>query len=1626
MGKTTEIAIAAKTATGNIKSGFTKLRNSSTWGRRRQDDKSALVMRLVRDLAKTEFKHLETYTKMEHGAHDPKTLKEQFASLPKDAKDMVIPLQAGQDISHHRFGSIWSSNGITKAEFADDPEFLEILVRLLTWDDNPDLQLKALQIIEELVATLEDVDIKAKVVHSRRTLTALSVLLAHDDNPEFQVRSASILKYLAEGDHKTKRRLVDHPGVLHELVVSFNRDDNPPLQQTTGWALSSLASGDEHIKFKIVQKFGLKGLKTLLEDKTDPDLQLNAVSAWRNLITDTDTIKTEMVRYMYWQDLDNLTMGKQSQNAAEGEAYQGLGAFLQDLEDEVQIRQEVCVKDDDKEKDNGIPMFIKEGLHSLGPRLQGVLRPGQLFKKMKSVKIHPEPEFDFNSSDDKNPNEGPEAELPIQPLPLEVLLMSKPKDLQDKDRRQLRKALRDLCDLTQAPLPAETLSSIIKHPEALMGLVSLQANPSLRRLAGSALRSLAANDQEIKAKLICLLVSLTGYVNRLQESAIWGLGSLAAGNDGIKAEIVNFPGALESTVALLSEDTKYRLRGPAAVVLRNLAAGCSKIKATICELPGVLNLLVHSLKDNWVTPLKEKNDEAADDSYLEKMKVPTTDLVSRFQGNTALALGNLACGDDTLTIKARIVNHPGALTALVLALTKYWNPVVQQNAAFAIGNLASGDTNGKMKEIILNHPGVLVGLTLALTKDKNPILQQKAAFALSNLANGDRQMKARITDHPGALEALVDSLTKSTNPALQKNAARTLGILATGDNNLTKSKIASHPGALEGLVLASLNHDNIGMRRNLEWTSRSLANNGDEQTMAKTNIFLDLSKMFSLQGTRAGTVTPKSAFSSTFSFPPKSNFRYRLGDEDESWTEDQEWQDYMKFGYLYKIDTPSPLLNLEPKTGDHNSPPSAPQRIDTVTKAGTDHTPPASDAPNFHEKSHFLRMLLRSLPKDADAFHEGPILKRKAIRNLCDHLATPSMYQVYSALTDGEIVDHPGVLDGLGVVLTEDANPHLQRMAGLSLKILATRGSWRTKTKISDNPPTLVGLVTALTKTKNPYLQEAASTTLASLVEIGALKAEVDNHIKAMLGLVGFLTRKDHPSWRITASKVQGIFASGNDEAQVKILDYLTLLLGPVSSLASKDNLYFKQVLSNIVVRLARSGGVETVAKIVDSHPWVLKRLLDSLRSGTALYLYGNQSGAPSDDPNKRVEAASGLSNLASGGVEIKAKLVNNPRVITELVLALSNYDNCTSLHEKAAEGLTNLAAGDNETKARIVDHPGALEAIVVPLTKKIQNRKQNSALCLCYLAAGTNDTKAKIVARPSALDGLVQSMMEAERPSLRWHASLALMKLADGDGQTKTKLVNHNGVLERVLYTLKDDKNPSLQRHASRALMKLADGDTETKAKIVHHFGILDGIVKALADTTNMSLQRHASRVLVKLAQGNEETKAKILDNGGLVERLVKSLSEDKNPHLQENAALALGKMTVGEMELKKRLRETEGLMEGLLCLLDKKESPSPRKWAAVVCALTLLDPVRENETSQNARQAFCRGCANFTLGLYEEALKDLHAAEQLQQRNPLKDLDSLCQMLSRCRRKVRNEESLADFSEVVGDMFEIYIHND
>lgn len=453
----------------------------------------------------------------------------------------------------------------------------------------------------------------------------------------------------------------------------------------------------------------------------------------------------------------------------------------------------------------------RKGCHSLLPWRW----PARLFSKGKVAAFPVERSHELLTNDHQN-------------LPLEALLAKAVEGNQDP--RQQREALQRFCDRTQVALVSQLVAAALlaqPNPEALKGLVSLLASPSLRELAKLVLKNLADNDQAITAAIVGLLVSLTAYSNPLRESSQWGLCSLAADSDGIKAEIVNQPGALKALVALMSKDADYCIRGIAARAFRNLAAaGDGQIAATICACRGAVHGLVSSLS---------VEEETIEQSWKTNFEL---------QKNAALALGHLACHR---MMTAMIVTHPGTLAGLVNALTNLWSPGLQENAAFALGNLAGGDP--KTKATIVRHPGALLGLTLALTKDgkRSPALLQHAAFTVGNLAEGDELTKAAIVDHPLTLHSLMVSLRENVNPALQKNAARAVGILATGGSE-TKSKIVNRQGVIEGLEVSSRNHDNIGMRRHLKWASRNLGDNDDLGTMAKTRQCEELWKAFSLRG----------------------------------------------------------------------------------------------------------------------------------------------------------------------------------------------------------------------------------------------------------------------------------------------------------------------------------------------------------------------------------------------------------------------------------------------------------------------------------------------------------------------------------------------------------------------------------------------------------------------------------------------------------------------------------------------------------------------------------------------------------------------------------------------------------
>ncbi|CAM6090714.1 unnamed protein product [Calypogeia fissa] len=781
----------------------------------------------------------------------PKVLQElllSLPSLPKENNGKMVTFVT-QDLSNGARDADCASGDdiVTHANFLDHfPEVLNMLVMLLTRDDNPAWQLRALQALEGLLAT-SDANMKAKIVHCPGALTGLLVLLASDNNRDFQVRSALIIRLLATGDIETKAKISSHPGVLHGLVVSLTKDSNPSLQQNTARALSFLALGENDNVCKVLLKYVLKGTTTPLENEFDSDdLLLDCLDSSENLVAGGGLIKAKRTRdvltNVHVQDMRLRIQRMQMEMPSLGEVLESFDTFFQDFEEtlikqeeEIQVRDQTTTIDIDIADDTGKAYPRCVGCYSLRP----LLWLSRLFGKRKVAAVL-EIKLDDASSHERSLGRRPEVQVRNRPLPLDTLSTLLSQVFQAKELPQQRKALRALCDRTQAPLDTKAVPFLAENPaKALKGLVNLLASPFLRGLARLALKNLVAFDREIAATTVGLLFSLMAEPNPLQEGAVWGLGSLAADSDGVKAEIVNEPGALKCLVGLLKTDTNYTVRGTTAMVLRNLAAGDGTMKAIICNYPGALDALVCSL--------------TVDGEIIEL----SWNINFELQNNAALALGYLASGR---RMKSMIVDHPGALAGLVTALTNLWSPALQQNAAFALGNLAGGD--GLTKAIILDYPGLLLGLTFALKKDRNrsPALQQHAAFALGNLAGGFEHAKTKILDHPLVLQFVMASLNETSNPALQVNAARALGILgACGDRESdTKSKIVNNKGVREGLMLSSLNHDNLGMRRHLKWASKNLGAIKDVENMGNTKVFNDLWKSFSTPGASPPRTPPQS------------------------------------------------------------------------------------------------------------------------------------------------------------------------------------------------------------------------------------------------------------------------------------------------------------------------------------------------------------------------------------------------------------------------------------------------------------------------------------------------------------------------------------------------------------------------------------------------------------------------------------------------------------------------------------------------------------------------------------------------------------------------------------------------
>lgn len=239
--------------------------------------------------------HGEAEIKME-SVKVPKALQQLLLSLPtlpKENNGGVLCTFGTQSVSSDPTNTQRSSNGLKNSNFVEYfPEVLEVLVMLFTRDDNPDWQLRALQALEDLVAT-PDAKIKAKIVDCAGALTGLLVLLANDNNHGFQARSAVIIKHLASGNCETKATISDHPGALHGLVVSLSKDSNPSLQQNAAWALGILAVGKYNCNSKIVLKSVLKGIMSTLEHETHSDDLLETLAS-RSLVTGggvTDDLK---------------------------------------------------------------------------------------------------------------------------------------------------------------------------------------------------------------------------------------------------------------------------------------------------------------------------------------------------------------------------------------------------------------------------------------------------------------------------------------------------------------------------------------------------------------------------------------------------------------------------------------------------------------------------------------------------------------------------------------------------------------------------------------------------------------------------------------------------------------------------------------------------------------------------------------------------------------------------------------------------------------------------------------------------------------------------------------------------------------------------------------------------------------------------------------------------------------------------------------------------------------------------------------------------------------------------------------------------------------------------------------
>ncbi|CAM6100481.1 unnamed protein product [Calypogeia fissa] len=1336
-------------------------------------------------------------------------------------------------------------------------DILEYSVGRLCGDYNRDLKLPALEALENLAST-SNVNIKSRIVDQTGSLTGLLLLLADDNNPGLQTHSARIIRHLAGGDHKTKMKLVWHPGALHGLVDSFSKEANPSLRQETVWALSLLAAGDSiEIKFKIVAaRFVLKGLITLLEDKSDPDLHSKAMSAWRNLEAGGSRIRPWMVLSVLEYDVVNF--GRQwvlKEIPPEGDCFHGLGSYLLDLEEEEEERGERSegAMGDGKQGGEGNPIgpmkagkkrdvdmeagSLEDGDHKddsigccsfyyeiLGSGQRGLWPPS--WTSGKKVAPLPQPNAE-NATDCVTPSKRLKGDGANHRFPLEVYLKSLYKDLESKDHRQLQKTLQDLCDVTRAPVDAKTASYIAEHPdEGLMDLVSIFASPSLRGLAGLALKNLAANDKGIKVTIVGLLISLISIRNRQQESAAWGLGYLATGSDGVKDEIVCQLGALKSLAAILGQDhTNCSLPALISVLFRNLAAaGDCKLKAKVFQLPGVVDWLVSSLNEGLndlsldeSQVLNEQVEKALtvygfaafkedEDGNITKLlnqrdeELPRPVVLSPIlQQNAALALGNLAGGDQQT--KAKIVDHPRALMGLVLALGKVAYPVLQQNASFALANMAAAE--GQQKAKLIGHPGILEGLLQALKRYHYPILQQNAAFALGCFACGDERIRSKIVDHPGALEALLLSLNQKSNPALQKNVAWMLCILASSKDESTKLKIVNHPEALEGLMICAVSLDNVGMRRYLSWAFANLTDAGNVRSIEKTRLCHHLWNVFSNPVWR----NPAKPFYSSKGLQLYERLRATL----------EESEDYVRFGYTSQVQqkTISPHEKLL-EFFDCN--------ISSEFQGW--------DLNNFLDKTHDLWItVLISLLGDIKPFQNGGILQRHDIRDLCDYITSyqhiPRALLHHRLLPCSYIADYPKLLDQLGIVLSEDFNPHLQEKAGFTLYILASEDSRGNNAviKMVDNKAVMEGLAHCLTRDANPLLQETTVKILGLLASLDNLKVATQPGI--VPGLVMIMTKDHLPSGQTDAYKVLRSLTHSQKcdcEAAEKIVTQLTLLLNAGNSIG------FQYSAFSILMHLAWRSGGAIATKIIQLHPWIVDSIVHTLRSGLGLHFLENDLMGM--DP--RLIPASILENLAAGdNVQTRIKLASHLGVIRELMNDLRK-DEDPDLQAGAAVALSRLADSDAETRGKIVNYPGAL----AELTRQLLGH-------------------------------------HGDRPLLRRTSARILMHLARGGVQMKAKIVNHPGALNALVNAMTTIESPLLQTYAAKALCFLANGDAETKAKIVYLPDALEQIVKILAaDTGNYQDQLGEylalNHALVRLAYAEEQQKLlQVAD--GLVEKLQK-----------------------------------------------------------------------------------------------------------------------------------------------------------